>query len=440
MPYVPGFDYDLFISYASLDNDGDAVVAFVETLEKHLSDNLVNFASPKEKVKIYFDRKRLSTLTAVDWAQELEDAASSCALLVTLLSPNYLSSGICEQERVWYRAQPHAPKTPLSVVGWRAGDGTPLPPELEQAQRHPSGNRWLADLTTAEREASAKEFAMKLRDALQMMRTSVSAVFLGPASGQTASTKSYLRDELEQAGFRVVPHADYEYANEARVSNLLKSALLAVHFPGDGNADGIPVMAESLQCLPDRKTVLVQTEGLALSPDEVDFLQENAEREHHHLREKTNPQVWEFIQREVRAARFREDPQGVRVGVACHELDLAGAKEVAGLIHRTTGVVAHWPRFDMARSTTEKLKAFRQTITDSDSLLCYWANAEERHLRERLKPAFLRKYKALGWYLAPPFDRPGKDAVSGLVMRQENAQADVATLSKFLNALDWRAE
>ena len=44
MPYVPGFDYDLFISYATHDNDGDAVVEFVETLDKHLSGNLVNFA------------------------------------------------------------------------------------------------------------------------------------------------------------------------------------------------------------------------------------------------------------------------------------------------------------------------------------------------------------------------------------------------------------
>ena len=182
MPYVPGFDNDLFISYASLDNDGGAVVEFVETLEKHLSDNLVNFASPKEKVKIYFDRDRLGSATAVNWAQELESAASSSALLVPLFSPNYLSSAICEKEREWFGSQTHARETPPAVVGWRKSLGTPLPPELESAQRHPAGDFWLADESPAERKASARAFALKLCDALEQARASVSAVFLDQRS------------------------------------------------------------------------------------------------------------------------------------------------------------------------------------------------------------------------------------------------------------------
>ncbi len=440
MPYVPGFDYDIFISYATLDNDENSVVEFVETLERHLSDNLVNFFSPKEKVRVYFDRTRLGKETAVNWTQELEAAASSCALLVPLLSPNYLSSPICADERKWYRSQSHARKTALAVIGWRAGDGTSLPAELNVAQRHPPGENWLASLSPEERKASAQAFAIKLRDALQSMRSSVDAVFLGPGGGRTAAIKSCLRDELEKAGYRVVPEPNYLYDEEAKYRELLQNALLAVHFPGDGNTDAIPVMSESFKSLPDKKTVLVQGAGLELSPDEEEFLKEIAEREHHYLHDKQNPQVWEFLQREVRAARFRIAPQAERVGVACHELDLLGAKAVAGFIQKTAGVTTHWPRFDTARNTTEKLKAFRQTITESDSLLCYWATAQERHLLERLKPAFLRKYKAQGWYLAPPFDTPGKDALDGLVMRQEHDHADVATLGRFLEQLGWRPE
>lgn len=441
MPYVPGFDYDLFISYATRDNDGSAVVDFVETLEKHLSDNLVNFASPKEKVRIYFDRKRLAQETAVDWRQELEDAASSCALLVPLLSPNYLTSEYCTKEREWFGSQPHARDKPLAVAGWRRITGTQLPQELESAQRHPAGDVWLADLAAAERMASARSFALRLRNALQEMRSSVSAVFLGPSAGQTCATKSYLQDELTKAGYQVVPEASYLYEDEQKVRDLLQGSLLAVHFVGDGNIDGIPVMAESLASLPDRKTVLIQPAGIELSPDEEDFLQENATRHNHYLTGKTNPQVWEFIQREVKAARFRANPQRESVGVACHELDLPGAQSLAELLHRTAGVPAHWPRYDTARSTAEKLKAFRQTFTDSDSLLCYWAKAEERQMQARLKPALVRKYKALGWYLAPPLDMPGKNVpLDGLVMRQEREDADIATLSQFLEQLGWRPE
>src|SRR5664280_48328 len=99
MPYVPGFDYDLFLSYASDDNGHGAVEEFAGVMEKQVSDNLVNSFSPKEKVRVYFDRERLASQTAVNWEENLKAAASSSAFLVLLLSPNYLSSTTCSKER-----------------------------------------------------------------------------------------------------------------------------------------------------------------------------------------------------------------------------------------------------------------------------------------------------------------------------------------------------
>src|ERR1035438_4570644 len=119
MPYVPGFDYDIFLSYASDDNDQGAVAEFESALEKHISDNLVNCSSPKEKLSIYFDRKRLAPKTAVNWEEELKTAASSSAVLVPLLSANYLSSAYCTKERDWFSRQSHVGNGyPFSVVGW----------------------------------------------------------------------------------------------------------------------------------------------------------------------------------------------------------------------------------------------------------------------------------------------------------------------------------
>src|SRR5271165_7629187 len=102
MPYVPGFEYDLFLSYASGDNQQGAVEEFVSTIKKHVSDNLVNCFSPEEKIRVYFDRERLASKTAVNWEEDLKAAASSSALLVPLLSPNYLSSQYCTKERDWF--------------------------------------------------------------------------------------------------------------------------------------------------------------------------------------------------------------------------------------------------------------------------------------------------------------------------------------------------
>src|SRR4051794_14309963 len=111
MPYVPGFEYDLFISYASDDNHGGAVEGFVTTVGEHISRNLVNCFSPKEKIRIYFDRQRLATQTAVNWEEQLKAAAASSAILVPLVSPNYLSSVYCSKERSWFGAQPHVANT-----------------------------------------------------------------------------------------------------------------------------------------------------------------------------------------------------------------------------------------------------------------------------------------------------------------------------------------
>src|SRR4051812_10933563 len=111
MPYVPGFEYDLFISYASDDNERSAVEEFAATLERHISDNLVNCFSPKEKIRTYFDRQRLGTQTAVNWEEQLKTAASSAAILVPLISPNYLSSSYCSKERSWFGTQPHVGST-----------------------------------------------------------------------------------------------------------------------------------------------------------------------------------------------------------------------------------------------------------------------------------------------------------------------------------------
>jgi hypothetical protein len=448
MPYVPGFDYDLFLSYASGDNHQGAVEEFAGVIEKHISDNLVNCFSPQEKIRIYFDRERLATKTAVNWEEDLKAAVSSSALLVPLLSPNYLSSTYCSKERDWFATQYHVQNGfPFCVAGWRDVGQNPVPNEFKKAQRHPAGASWLAVMSAGERMKSAKKFALNLRDALIEMRASVSAVFLGPAAGRGLATRSRLRDELEKSGYRVVPDAGYEYQAAEEVRALLKGALLAIHFPGDGlDLEGLKVLEESF--LSARKTLLIQPFGSTLSDDEVALLSEIGSQlgggslagvPHTRLEGKTDDQVWDTVKREVRAARFQKHKSEFKVGVACEVRDLVGAKAVAGLIGQQ-GVTAQYPSFDTAASTTEKLQALRATITQSPALLCYWAKAQGPSLESRLEQYACRRYLARAWYLAPPLDVPGKERLiqtSERVLQQKTENADFATLEPFLRELGW---
>jgi TIR domain len=269
MAYVPGFEYDLFLSYASSDNDQGAVEEFAGVLQKNISDNLVNCFSPQEKVRVYFDRERLASQTAVNWEDHLKSAASSSALLVPLLSPNYLSSLYCSRERDWFAAQPHVEQgCPFAVAGWRSIGQNPVPNEFKKAQRHPAGESWLGLMAAEERAGSTREFALKLRDALVKMRASVGAVFLGPAAGRGIATRNRLRDELEKSGFRVAPEADFVFRDAEDVESYLKGALLAIHFPGDGlDLEGLAAMQGSF--LSAGKTVLVQPYGSTLSDEEA---------------------------------------------------------------------------------------------------------------------------------------------------------------------------
>ncbi|HYW41755.1 MAG TPA: hypothetical protein VE959_02785 [Bryobacteraceae bacterium] len=451
MPYVPGFDNDIFLSYDSGDNGHGAVEEFVDVIKKHISDNLVNCFSPQEKISIYFDRERLASQTAVNWEEHLKAAASSSALLVPLLSPNYLSSTYCSKERVWFATQSHVGNgCPFAVAGWLPIGHNPVPKELERAERHPAGTSCLALMPPEGRVKSAQEFALKLRDALTTMRWAVSAVFLGLAAGRGLATRSRLRDELEKSGYRVVPEADYVYEDAGEVRAFLKAALLAIHFPGDGiDLDGLKAMEESL--LSAGKTLLIQPFGSTLFEEEADVLAEIdtqlgaggrfAGAAYTRLEGKTDDQVWDAVKREVRAARFQKNKSEYEVGIACEARDLVGAKAVAGLISQQ-GVRAQYPSFDTAASITQKLQALRTTIMQSQALLCYWAKAEGEGLKKRLEQDARCRYKAKAWYLTPPLDVPGKEKLSQtseMVLQQKTADVDVEliTLEPFLRELGW---
>ncbi len=98
MPYTAAFEFDLFVSYASVDDlafpgssDPGWVTVFVQGLEAVLASRM----GGRERLKIYFDRKNLFGNHQLE---ELRTAIKQSALFLSITSPGYV-------DREWTRKE-----------------------------------------------------------------------------------------------------------------------------------------------------------------------------------------------------------------------------------------------------------------------------------------------------------------------------------------------
>jgi len=110
MGYVPGFQYDIFLSYASDDLD-DKLRALFADLGLALRRELGKEFSKEHD--IFLDKDELNH-SPIAWKEKLRRSADSAAILVPILSPAYATSDYCAKEFEWFGEKP-----PLD---WPAGD------------------------------------------------------------------------------------------------------------------------------------------------------------------------------------------------------------------------------------------------------------------------------------------------------------------------------
>lgn len=98
MAYVTGYEYDVFISYAHIDNeplDAEKDKGWVSVLAGHLK-NFLDKGLGCRDAAIWMDHG----LTGNDiFAQRIEEALRRCATLLVVASPSYLKSEWCARER-----------------------------------------------------------------------------------------------------------------------------------------------------------------------------------------------------------------------------------------------------------------------------------------------------------------------------------------------------
>ncbi len=420
MAYVPGFQYDLFISYACNDDDG-RVTQFVRELGWVILEG--NWGKLFTEESVFFDRQDFNR-SPIEWRSKLEKSAGSAAILIPLLSPSYASSDYCAKEWEWF-----SDERPLRwkagteevyrvcPVSWRTLDQVTLAqiaPEIRAAQE--------------QRSIGVEELGRKIATGLRLIRRSHQTVFVGETDYEVGAK---VRDEMSRMGFRVMPESPMAFSNEILIRTHLGEAQLAVHFVG-GQIQQRPIEAIqwSRQAC-QRATVVYEVPGHDLSPAErvslgwleEDLRQRTADdaRVYDRVNGKNLEQFLQILRDRMESVR---PSRPTRVGIACEETDRPAVEAILPEIRDRTGfsVTCHGL----------SLLDFKK----SRGVLFYWGAAEGKRLRQA---RLVAQGSLEAFFLAPPpktLDTE-RELGDGLVLHQQGEVFQVDDIRLFLLRLGW---
>ncbi|WP_428663018.1 toll/interleukin-1 receptor domain-containing protein [Runella sp.] len=286
MAYIPGYTYDIFISYAHLDNmrmPGQEY-GWIELFYQSLNIKLAQRVGKMNAVKIWWDTEKLNGTKLFD--KSIEDGIQNSALFISLISPGYLQSEYCKKEMNLFYTKSSAEKTGISVgdttrmikVLLNNIPHTQLPNQFGRATgfpfyksedkddlgdpldyTDPTFTQQLKDLRDSlvhifemfPREQSKVSFItgsnLAVDDTLQPTAAPLDnptpknglTLYFGEVSDSLRTARKRTMTELEKIGFSIItniPPPDEVSAHEQKLLQILPKADLAIHlldqFPG----------------------------------------------------------------------------------------------------------------------------------------------------------------------------------------------------------------
>lgn len=268
MAYVPGFEHDIFISYAHVDNAPleEEQDGWVTKLHASLMTLIPQKIGRAEDFSIWRDLK----LDGNDeFAETLNSAFRRSALMLTILTPSYLASKWCSKELGGFSSQPHP------MFGPRVGDKnrvfkvmpSPHVPTNEHpdslqgsmgyqfyainqmkgteerfrrtAQQDPDQRYWqklddlardIADLLKKMRQTATGEALAHVRD-----ESTGPIVYLAEVTDDLIDQRDEVKRALEQHNVKVLPEVELlqsSLASVAAAREAIGRAQLSVHLLG----------------------------------------------------------------------------------------------------------------------------------------------------------------------------------------------------------------
>jgi hypothetical protein len=232
MAYVPRYIYDVFISYAHLDErTADNSAGWVSTFSSELDIALSRELG--EAATIWFDRQRLKP--GFQLSDKIRYDLSRTAVLLRLESPSFWQSGYCELESTWFTT-PSEPLDPLVIERRQRllrAEILPVPSvrrgdELV-ANFHIDGKRVTP-------EAGAQTLAVEIATLLRTMESSREPIYIPRVAVQDAECDETWRNtvaELKVLNYRFTPRT-YASETDSDLRDSIERSRLVVMLVGTG--------------------------------------------------------------------------------------------------------------------------------------------------------------------------------------------------------------
>jgi len=209
MAWVSGFEHDVFISYARVDNataEGDPQQGWVSQFQRHLNVALCKKIGLLDKLKIWRDTREIQGNQLFD--KTIQDAVQGAAVFVALDSHGYQASEYCRRELEWFYK-----KAQKDAAGLAAGDGYRIfhlllnnvrqaewPQEVGRTSGFPFHDALEPDRDGEPNEPSSEIFRTRVRSLAEAIHTTLSrlkdrpATVDAPPSEKPARFSIYLAD------------------------------------------------------------------------------------------------------------------------------------------------------------------------------------------------------------------------------------------------------
>ena len=374
MAYVPGFQHDVFVSYAHGD-DREWISRFVLLLNSVLDRRL----GTRTSVWLDADDNRKSR----DFSREIPDSVRASAVFLLLPSPTFIRSAYCvEQEcRIFAEsiearrerfAAPFANdlfavRCPILPVD--RNEHWTLFPGLTDIPFHDETATF--DFESAEFDKSFGQLVGELVDLLKRMRNHSTSVFVYPPSPDPDLQDAYklLVAELSAHSYRVLPD------RKVNLPDQLREASLSVFLIGeryDENAGALVDIAAQL----DKPWVAWCSPALEnAGADQIGF-SANLEQLESRTKMYLNPGVTPSKLKEEVMALLKPAPRGAPAAEGKPSVYLVyNARDVAE--RKNAGLISYNFRKDFHFEHPDDPAQHTQRLTQSEAVLLVWGHAEE---------------------------------------------------------------